>query len=77
MLNKQEHFIISMFQAGTGNIVLPHVLAVRWKGGVAKQVPIVPRQKLPTWLERSLAAILLFGVLSVTYVFIRLTIFIF
>ena len=77
MLNKREHFIISMFQAGTGNVVLPDVLAVRWKGGVAKQVPIVPRQKLPTWVERSLAAIFWFGVLSVMYVIIRLAIFIF
>jgi hypothetical protein len=48
MLNKREFFIISMFESR--NVELPYVLAVRWKGGVAKQVPIGPRQKLPTWL---------------------------
>lgn len=75
MLNKREHFIISMFEAR--NAVLPDVLAVRWKGGVAKQVPIVPQQKLPTSFERSLVAMMFFGFISALYLTIRLAIFIF
>lgn len=77
MLNKREFFIISMLQAGSPNVVLPDVVAVRWKGGVAKQVRIVPQQKLPTWLERSLVVMMIFGFISALYLVVRLAIFVF
>ncbi len=75
MLNKREHFIISMFES-RGNMVLPDVLTVRWKGGVAKQVPMVPRQKFPTWFERSVVAAVYFGIFAAVFVILRATLFI-
>jgi hypothetical protein len=46
LLNKREFFVVSMFSASPDRIELPVVNTIRWKGGVAKQVLIVPRQKL-------------------------------
>jgi hypothetical protein len=66
-----------MFQAGSPTVVLPDVVAVRWKGGVAKQVRIVPQQKLPAWLERSLVVMMIFGFISALYLVVRLAIFVF
>jgi hypothetical protein len=80
MLNRREHFVISMFSANQiapSPVQLPVVNAVRWKGGVAKEVLIVPRQKLSGRLERILVIFMYFGVICATYLIIRLALFIF
>lgn len=81
MLNRREYFIISMFNAQTATpgvqTLLPDVNTVRWKGGVARQVALVPQQQLPTWRARLLVAAMYFGFISALFIILRFAFFIF
>jgi hypothetical protein len=73
-LNKREHFIIGMFDA-RGE--LPFVVAVRWKGGVAKPVNIGPRQIFNRWTERYVVLTFYLGILAQIFIVLWIAFLIF
>jgi hypothetical protein len=69
MLNKGERFVLSVFDS---RIELPLIMAVRWKGGVAKHVRLGPRQIFPRWFERVIVVVLCVGALTIIFLVLRL-----
>jgi hypothetical protein len=66
-LGPREHTTLEMLSA---NANLPATLRVRSPLGDAKKVPFAPMRVMPTWFNRGVVLLLLFGLLATIYLVI-------
>jgi hypothetical protein len=68
-LRPRENITLAILNAG---VELPQVQSVKWNGGVAREVPMIPQQELSHWAMLSIRGLMLSGILFWAYVMIRL-----
>ena len=68
-LSGRESFILSVLNTAQD---LPLILTVRWRDGVARQLPMAPRRVWPRWVHLLSGALALLGITTIIYGLLQL-----